>query len=64
MSGPEFFTEQVKLMIVVRSLYGLNFSGADFRASLAKQLHYLSYRTSISEPDVWMILLLKPGGFM
>ena len=52
MSGPEFFTEQVKLMIVVRSLYGLNFSGADFRASLAKQLHYLSYRTSISEPDV------------
>ena len=63
-AGPEFGPEQVKSMLVVRSLYGLKFSGALFRALLAEQLHDLCYRPSIYDPDVWMRQAVKPGGLI
>ena len=64
MEGTEFGSEQVKVVIVVRSLYGLNSYGEDFRDILTENLHELGYRPSIADPDVWMIPAVKPGGFM
>ena len=64
MAGPEFGPEKVNVMLVVRSLYGLNFSEAALRALLAEQLHELGYKPSIDDPDVWMRLAVKPGGLM
>ena len=51
-------------MLVVRALYELKLYGADFKALLAERLHDLGYRPPISDPDVWMIPAVKPGGFM
>ena len=51
-------------MLVVRALYGLKSSGADFRALLAEQLHDLGYRPSKAEPYVWMRLSVKTDEFM
>ena len=64
MEGPEFDTEQRKVMLVVRLLYGLKSSGVDFRDSLSEQLHGLYYRPLIVDPDVWMRPEVKQGGFM
>ena len=47
MSGPEFVTEQVKVVLVVREMYGLKSYGSYFRVLLAEQLHDLVYRPSI-----------------
>ena len=41
-------------MLLVRALYGLNFSGAAFREFLAEALYNLGYRSSVADPDVWM----------
>ena len=39
-------------------------SQADFWALLSEKHYYFSYRSSIADPDVWIIPLVKPGGFM
>ena len=64
LAGLEIGTEQGKFMFVVRELYGMNSSGASFRSLIAKQLHDLGYRQSISEPAVWMRPAVIPGGFI
>ena len=51
-------------MLVLRVLYGLKFSVADFRDLLSEKLHDLGYRPLIADPDVWMIPSVKPGEFM
>ena len=51
-------------MLVVMALYVLKLSGAAFRDLLAENLHDFGYRSSIAEPDVWMIPSVKIGGFM
>ena len=62
-AGPEFGSDQGKIMIVVRALYGLKSSGAAFRALLAETLHDLSYVPSKADPDVWMRPAVKSNGF-
>ena len=52
MAGSESGSEKGKVMLVVRELYGLNLSGADFRDLLDEQFHELGYRPSIAETDV------------
>ena len=64
MAGPWFGYEQVNVVLVVRTLYGLKSSEATFRDLMSKQLHALGYRTSIADPDVCMRPAVKPGGFM
>ena len=51
-AGPEFGSEQGKIMIVVQALYGLKSSGAAFRSLLAETLRDLSYEPSQADPDV------------
>ena len=50
-------------MIVVRALYGLKYSGAAFRALLAKTLYNIGYTPSQADPVVWIRPLVKPDGF-
>ena len=62
-AGPEFGSDQGKIMIVVRALYGLKSSGAAFRALLVETLHDLGYVPSKADPDVWMRPAVKSNGF-
>ena len=63
MAGPEFGSDKGKIMIIVRALYGLESSGAAFRAFLAETLDTLGYRPSYADPDVWMRPAIKENGF-
>ena len=47
-----FGSEQVKFMLVVRVLYGLNSSEASFSDLIAEHSHELGYRPSIDAPGV------------
>ena len=51
-------------MLFVRELYGMKSSEESFRDLLDKQVHGLGYRTLIADTEVWMILAVKPGGFI
>ena len=62
-AGPEFGSDEGKIMIVVRALYGLRSSGAAFRALLAEVLHDLGYVQSKADPDVYLRPAVKSNGF-
>jgi len=62
-AGPEFGSEEGKIMIVKMALYGLKSSGAAFRSLLAEVLMELGYSPSQADPDVWMRQAVKPNGF-
>ena len=62
-AGPEFGSDQGKIMIIVRALYGLKSSGAAFRAHLAETLHDLGYKPTKADPDVYIRPAVKPDGF-
>ena len=51
-AGPEFGSEEGKVMIIRKALYGLKSSGAAFRAHLSETLYYLSYTPTKADPDV------------
>ena len=59
-AGPEFGSEQGRILIVVKALYGLKSSGAAFRSLLAETLRNLMYIPSKADPDVWMRAATKP----
>ena len=56
---PEFGSNQGKIMIITRALYGLKSSGASFRALLSKVLWDMPYRLSRADPDVYMRRAVK-----
>ena len=62
-AGPEFGSDQGKIMIIVRALYGLRSSGAAFRALLAETLLNMGYKPSLADPDVYMRPAVKSNGF-
>ena len=62
-AGPEFGSEEGKIFIIVRALYGLKSSGAAFRALLCEKLWELGYRPSYADPDVYMRPAVKESGF-
>jgi hypothetical protein len=53
-AGPEFGSEQGKNLLIVRALYGLKSASASFRAHMAKKLDELGFKSSVTDPDVWM----------
>ncbi len=61
-AGPEFGSDEGKVMIIVRALYGLRSSGAAVRALLAETLYDLNYRPSYADPDVYMRPAVKEDG--
>ena len=58
-AGPEFGSESGKNMIVVRALYGLKSSDAEFRAFFVEALYDLGYKSSMEDPDVWLRPAIK-----
>ena len=58
-AGPEFGSKSGKKMLVVRALYGLKSSGAAFREFLEEALYDLGYKSSMSDPDVWLRTAIK-----
>ena len=61
-AGPEFGTDEGKIMLVSRALYGLKSSGAAFRAFLAERLYQMQYNPSPADNDVWMKPAVRKDG--
>ncbi|HSN67533.1 MAG TPA: reverse transcriptase domain-containing protein [Fusibacter sp.] len=61
-AGPEFGSEQGKIMKIKRALYGLKSSGAAWRALLASTLEEMGFKSSLADPDVWTRAATKPAG--
>jgi hypothetical protein len=62
-AGLEFGQSMVgRPVLIVRALYGLRTSGAQFRSHLAQTLSEFGYRSSKADPDVWMRPETKPDG--
>ena len=61
-AGPEFGSDQGKVMKVVRALYGLPESGACFRSFLSEHLHDLGFHSSLADPDVYLRSAIAPNG--
>ena len=62
-AGPDFGSEAGKNMLMKKALYGLNSSGAAFRAFLVDTLDALGYRPSYSETDLCLRLAVKIESF-
>lgn len=62
-AGPEFGSDEGRIMIIVRALYGLKSSGAAFRSLLANRLHEIGYIPTKGDPDVWIRPAVKSDGF-
>ena len=61
-AGTKFVSEKVKVMLVVRAIYGLKSSGAAWRQMFAQTLRDLAYVSSKADPDVWLKSKTKPDG--
>ena len=51
-AGPELGSDQGKIMIVQRALYGLKSSGAAFQSFFAEILHDMGYKPCQADQDV------------
>jgi hypothetical protein len=63
-AGPEFGAElEGKMVLIIKALYGLKFSGAAWWSHLANNLHSLGYISCLADPEVWLRSPKKPCGF-
>ena len=62
-AGPEFESEAGNNMLMRNTLYGLKSSGAAFSAFRADTLDAMGYRSSYSNPYLWLRLAAKLDGF-
>ena len=62
-AGPELGSDQGKLMLINRALYGLKTSSASFRSYLADTLYELGYTPTKADPDVWLRKAVKSDEF-
>jgi hypothetical protein len=53
-AGDEFGEDKGKTALIVRTLYGLNSSGASWRAHIAHTLSDMGFVPSRADPDIWM----------
>ena len=53
-AGPEFGPLEGHLLTIVRALYGLRTSGAQWHERLADTLRNMGYQTCKADPDVWL----------
>ena len=52
-TGPEFGPEEGRVAVIVRALYGLKSSGAQWRSHFAATLRDLGFQSCLADPDVW-----------
>ena len=53
-AGKEFGDCAGQTIIITRALYGLKSSGAAWRSHLAQTLRDMNFKSSYTDPDVWM----------
>jgi Reverse transcriptase (RNA-dependent DNA polymerase) len=53
-AGPEFGSDEGKVMLIKKALYGLKTSGAAWRAMLAGTLTDIGFESTQADPDVWI----------
>eukprot|EP00957_Ditylum_brightwellii_P153339 11670140-Ditylum_brightwellii.AAC.1 len=56
-AGTEFGAKKGQYVVVIRALYGLEISGAAWRAFLVQTMHDLGFKSCNADPDLW----IKPG---
>ena len=61
--GLEYGEDQGKILVVVRTLYGLKSAGASWRSTLASLLLDLGYESTKADPDVWIHAAVRDDGF-
>mmetsp|Transcript_12139 Transcript_12139/g.17505 ORF Transcript_12139/g.17505 Transcript_12139/m.17505 type:complete len:474 (-) Transcript_12139:35-1456(-) len=61
-TGPEFGPEEGRVAVVVRALYGLKSSGAQWRSHFASTLRDLGFQSCLADPDVWLRPATKASG--
>ena len=59
---PEFGSECGQPMIIKKALYGLKSSGMAFRAHLVETLYDIGFKSTKSDPNVWIRPAVKPDG--
>ena len=52
--GSEFGSEKEYVFLIVRALYRLKSSGADWRANIEEILNSMGYRCNDPDPDDWI----------
>jgi hypothetical protein len=57
---PEFGPDTSKSTIIVRALYGLKSTGAEFHAHLADCMRHLGYTSCPADPDLWYKEVKQP----
>jgi hypothetical protein len=63
-AGDEWKSDQGKVVVVVRALYGLKSSALQFRNHLAETLdNRLGYKSSLADPDLWYKPMTDSTGF-
>ena len=62
-AGPELGSDQGKIMIIRRALYGLKSSGAAFWSFFAEILHDMGYKPCRADQDVWLRSATTKDGF-
>eukprot|EP00957_Ditylum_brightwellii_P122119 9313214-Ditylum_brightwellii.AAC.1 len=50
----EYSEDQGKVLVIVRALYRLRSAGASWMAALAELLFSLGYKSTKTDPDVWI----------
>ena len=61
-AGPEFGSEEGKVMVVTRALHGLKSASASFRSYMASKLDDMGFKSSVADPDAWMRPAKKASG--
>ena len=63
-AGDEWKSDQGKVVVIVRALYGLKSSALAWRNHLSEILgnKYLGFQSSLADPDVWFKASVKPDG--
>ena len=59
--GPEFGSQQGRIAVIVRALYGLKSAGASFRNHLADCMRELGYQSCLADADVWYKAETRPS---
>ena len=62
-AGPEFGSEDGKKILVIKSLFGLKSSCAEFSAFLAETLDEMGYMPSFTDLDLWLRPAVNPDSF-
>ncbi|KAI2507356.1 Reverse transcriptase (RNA-dependent DNA polymerase) [Fragilaria crotonensis] len=61
-AGPEFGSEEGKVFLVVKALYGLKSASFSFRSYMAEKLASMGFQSSMADPDVWLRAATKADG--